>query len=596
MSASLVGAIGEASSTAASITAAYGQAPTSGNLLLALVAAGSQTLESPSISTSATGWSRLISGTIADTTSGTGYVFVDAWVKEATGGDSAPEFAQTLGSTGRTLTCHILEINDANFSDLLDVQGKFQYSVAGTCTFSLSTSGNVSNSGSIAVDIMAQFRGTASSSTWTETGTGWTSGGLLPAGSSALSVQVNYMLNPTTGSAVSDAGHFSTDSTAYGAGLILVINGTTTPVPVDITGVAAAITLAGGVGAVTADATVVVPGVAAEIVLAGGVGSVTALTSVNVTGQAAQIVLAGGVGSVTTSAAVDISGAAAEIILAGGHGAVLSGTSVDISGVAAPIVLAGAVGFITAGSHSRITWDDSERYFSQGISNGVLYPKNSPGVAWNGLISVTEKGDADSSPFYIDGQLYLNRLVPDAFNGTLSAYMYPDEFEPYSGNVRAATGQTRSTFGLSYRSNSEIHIVYNVLAEPSSNQFDSLGDDISPVAFSWDFSTLPVAVPGGRPSAHLVVNTDYADAAAISALEDILYGDDSNLPSLPAPSTVFSMFDSYAILHITDNGDGTWTAETDQDGIIEMLGIEIFQINWSSAVILSSTTYKIGSL
>lgn len=243
----------------------------------------------------------------------------------------------------------------------------------------------------------------------------------------------------------------------------------------------------------------------------------------------------------------------------------------------------------------RISWGDAERFYSQGVSNGVLYPQNSAGVSWTGLISVNEKGDDSTNAFYIDGVRFRSRNAPSTYSGTISAFMYPDEFEPYNGVTTGITAQPKSSFGLSYRSNREIHLIYNAVSSPSNDQYASLNADVNPVAFSWDFDTLPMDIPGGRASAHLVVMLDYAQLGAVSDLEDMLYGNDENDPFLPDPQTVYTLFESYTTLTIVDNGDGTWTA-TGPDSVITMLDANTFQIDWDSAVFIDANTYTIQSL
>jgi hypothetical protein len=246
------------------------------------------------------------------------------------------------------------------------------------------------------------------------------------------------------------------------------------------------------------------------------------------------------------------------------------------------------------GTIPRISWDTGVRTYFQGVSQGVLYVRNSPGVPWNGLISVTEKGDAKSDSFYIDGQLYRIRNVPDTFAGTISAYTYPDELEPYLGVVNGITGQPKNVFGLTYRSNNELHIVYNVLLAPSSDDYTSLADNVTPLAFSWGFTTLPEKIPGGRSSSHLVISIDSAHSGALSGLEDIIYGDDANSPSLPSVQAVIDLFSSYAEMIITDNGDGTWTA-TGPDDSISLVG-DVFTITWPSATFINAEKYSIRTL
>lgn len=242
----------------------------------------------------------------------------------------------------------------------------------------------------------------------------------------------------------------------------------------------------------------------------------------------------------------------------------------------------------------RISWGD-EKGYSAGVYMGVLYPQDTPGVPWNGLVSVIDKGDGSSDSLYLDGQRFRNRNAPSTFSGTIAAFTYPDDFEPYIGIESSwITAQTRQSFGFSYRTNRELHIVYNALTSPSSDKYQTIGDNVNPIVFSWGFTTTPVDIPGGRPSAHLVVMLDYAPAGAISDLEAVLYGDDVDEAQLPDPETVIDIFESYTTIRITDNGDGTWTA-TGPDSLISVSG-EVITIDGAFVTALDSETYKIRSL
>jgi hypothetical protein len=244
---------------------------------------------------------------------------------------------------------------------------------------------------------------------------------------------------------------------------------------------------------------------------------------------------------------------------------------------------------------TRIDWDTGARVFSQGVQQAVLYPQNGPGVAWNGLTSVTEKGESAPGATYVEGQKVGDNTVPSIFTGTLAAYTYPDEFELYAGVVSGITAQNRPSFGLSYRTSSEIHILYNVSIVPPNAQFQTLDDSPSPTTFSWDVVAVPVLVPFVRPTAHLVVALSEASPDAISDLEALIYGDDSDDPTLPDPSTVIGIFESHTTLMITDNGNGTWSA-TGPDDVVSMLDGVTFQIDWPSAKLISTTEYILYSL
>lgn len=246
---------------------------------------------------------------------------------------------------------------------------------------------------------------------------------------------------------------------------------------------------------------------------------------------------------------------------------------------------------------SRVTWDGStDRTYSTGVSQAVLYPKNSPGVAWNGLVSVKENGDANTTSISLDGQLAIAENPPGSFAGNLSAYMYPDELEACIGIAGGITGQPRKDFGLSYLDNHQLHILYNVMFKPGSDKYETLSETPSALEFGWDFTTTPVAVPWGRPSSHILVMIDQAAPEALSALEDVLYGNAANDPSLPDPQAIYDIFDPYALMTVIDNGDGTWTADDHGHGAISMINGSTFQIKWPSVVYLSDTTYRIHSL
>jgi hypothetical protein len=243
----------------------------------------------------------------------------------------------------------------------------------------------------------------------------------------------------------------------------------------------------------------------------------------------------------------------------------------------------------------RVSWDSGERIYSQGVYNGVLYPKNSPGVPWSGLISVTDKADPSPTSRYVDGRRYASHISPSVFAGTISAYTYPDEWDRHIGLAAGISSQPKQSFGLSFRDNRDIHLIYNAVASPSSDQYSTIGGDVSPIAFSWDIATVPVEVYSARPTSHLVISTDYAKPEAIAELEDLIYGSDSDDPSLPNPAVVLEIFESNTTLRITDNGDGTWTADG-PDSAITMLDAYTFQIDWPSATFIDADTYRIYSL
>lgn len=212
---------------------------------------------------------------------------------------------------------------------------------------------------------------------------------------------------------------------------------------------------------------------------------------------------------------------------------------------------------------TKISWDNvGERKYERGVDHGVLYIPNNgvydTGVAWNGLSSVTETpSGAEATPVYADNIKYLNLQSVEEFGGTIEAYTYPPEFAQCDGTATPQTGvnvaqQPRKPFGLSYRTivgtddnpdkGYKLHLVYGALAAPSEKAYGTVNDTPEAVAFSWEFSTTPVAVTGLKNSALLTVDSTLVPQANLQALEDALYGTAGTSPRLPLPDEVIAMF------------------------------------------------------
>lgn len=260
---------------------------------------------------------------------------------------------------------------------------------------------------------------------------------------------------------------------------------------------------------------------------------------------------------------------------------------------------------------SRLNWNVAgTRFYESGVDRGALYVAGQPGVAWNGLTAVDENPTGgEAQAYYQDGVKYLNIPAATEFEATISAFTYPDEFEVCNGYGQPRSGlflthQRKKSFGFTYRtmigndlaSNQgyKIHIVYNALASPSSVSNRTFKGEVDPNEFSWNITTKPPLMSGYKPTAHVIIDTRFTDPSVIQAIEDALYGTDEDLPRLPTFEEVVGIFDTIATLTITDNGDGTWTAEAPYD-VIRMLDDTTFEITSPTAVFLDEDTYTISS-
>jgi hypothetical protein len=221
-----------------------------------------------------------------------------------------------------------------------------------------------------------------------------------------------------------------------------------------------------------------------------------------------------------------------------------------------------------------LTWDNvGERYYETGVDHGVLYIPNdagvyNDGVAWNGLVTVTESpSGAESNPQYADNIKYLNLISAEEFGATIEAFTYPDEFGQFDGSASPAAGvsigqQGRKSFGLSYRTRVgndldsdagyKLHLVYGCQAAPSEKAYGTINDSPEAITFSWEVTTSPVGVGtvngvSYKPTAIITIDSTKVDPDALAELESLLYGTNvgeggGSDPFLPTPATVIAIF------------------------------------------------------
>jgi hypothetical protein len=217
---------------------------------------------------------------------------------------------------------------------------------------------------------------------------------------------------------------------------------------------------------------------------------------------------------------------------------------------------------------SKLVWDQTgERLYETGVNQGVLYVQENgaypKGVAWNGLTAVTESpSGAEATPLYADNIKYLNLMSAEEFGGTIEAYTYPDEYKACNGEVDMVDGvsigqQNRKTFGLCYRTTLgndskgndygyKLHLVYGALASVSEKAYNTINDSPEAITFSWEFTTTPVNVTGFKPTSIVTIDSTKVDAEMLKALEEVLYGSESEEARLPLPDEVVELMGASA--------------------------------------------------
>lgn len=198
---------------------------------------------------------------------------------------------------------------------------------------------------------------------------------------------------------------------------------------------------------------------------------------------------------------------------------------------------------------SKILWDQTGQHlYETGTDHVVVYPAASNGTypngyAWNGVTGYTESpSGADETALYADNIKYLSLRAAEEFGATITAYTYPDEFAILDGSASPVPGvkvyqQARKSFGLAVRtligndvdSNDHgymLHLVYGLTASPSERSYSTVNDSPEAIEFSWELSSVPVAVNGYKNTAVITIDSTKVDEEKLRSLENILYGTD----------------------------------------------------------------------
>lgn len=233
-----------------------------------------------------------------------------------------------------------------------------------------------------------------------------------------------------------------------------------------------------------------------------------------------------------------------------------------------------------------LVWDqDTERLYETGIKKVALFVANTSGggyqngVAWNGVTGVTESpSGAEATDLWADDRKYATLRSAEQLGGTITAYMYPKEWEICDGSAEPASGlhfgqQARCKFALAYITTQgndtelndygeRLHLLYGATASPSERAYATINDSPEAIEFSWEFETTPIDVSITDSSSGTAVTTEYkpmslitidskpkgltaeqltAHAAKYKALKEYIYGkDNTNNPQMPTPQIVYN--------------------------------------------------------
>lgn len=263
---------------------------------------------------------------------------------------------------------------------------------------------------------------------------------------------------------------------------------------------------------------------------------------------------------------------------------------------------------------SRLEWNlPKDQTFEAGLDRGVLYVEDGPSVAWNGLTSVKDVGKSNIENFYLDGIKFLSTVSSRQWEGSLSAYTYPNEFGALIGISELADGfyadsQAPGRFGLSYRTmintpgisekpSYKIHLLYKVMASLNDFAHNTLtGATVDPHEFDFSLTAVPINVPGFKPTSHFIIDTRQIDEDKLLELEALIYGDADSNAQLPDIEDLIDLLKYADGVTVVYNGDGTWTATGSNSDITLFDFNRQFQIDNVDAEWLTDDIYKFNGL
>lgn len=202
---------------------------------------------------------------------------------------------------------------------------------------------------------------------------------------------------------------------------------------------------------------------------------------------------------------------------------------------------------------ATLEWDNiAERRYETGVDRGVLYGPSGPGVAWSGLVSVSDDGTPEVKSHFYEGRRALVRVVPGAYSGKIEAITYPDLLDDLTGlGVRSPGVRVHDSrhvsFGLTYRTligspgdglahGYKIHILYGLMAVSDGVTAKTIGQTIEPNVFTWTVTGMQTLVDeNGHPINHISLDSREINPEALATIEAILYGTTGSDPALPDP-------------------------------------------------------------
>lgn len=167
-----------------------------------------------------------------------------------------------------------------------------------------------------------------------------------------------------------------------------------------------------------------------------------------------------------------------------------------------------------------------------GLSRGMIYPDNGPGLPWPGLVKVTPKLKHNMYPIYDNGKKYDLIGLPESTGIDVTALTLPTYVAEAVGFSMDSSGimydeQELQMFSLAYRTETEnnghkLVVQFNIMASLNDASAQTLEEVVTPSEFTITGESVPETVGVRQRASRIELSTRNTDRELLSAFDDAL--------------------------------------------------------------------------
>ena len=167
-----------------------------------------------------------------------------------------------------------------------------------------------------------------------------------------------------------------------------------------------------------------------------------------------------------------------------------------------------------------------------GLSRGMIYPDNGPGLPWPGLVKVTPKLKHNMYPIYDNGKKYDIIGLPEATGIDVTALTLPTYVAEAVGFSMDSSGimydeQELQMFSLAYRTETEnnghkLVVQFNIMASLNDASAQTLEETVTPSEFTITGESVPETMGVRKRASRIELSTRNTDRELLAAFDDSL--------------------------------------------------------------------------